>query len=162
MLKKMFIGVVGLLFLVFILNYFDKANEISNNITQEAGEIEIKGKITNQEDVQAVFDLLEKNLQAANDEDLETYLSTLVPDAREATKKEMAPFFKTYDVKHTLLAFEVRKEDGERILVKTQQRTENKGTEEFRNHVTEANHTFVKIDGEWFIEETAMSNTQFY
>lgn len=162
MLKKMFIGVVGLLFLIFVLNYFNKATEISDNITQEAGEVEIKGKIKNQEDVLAAFALLEKNLQAANDEDLEAYASTLVPSAREATKKEMATFFKEFDVKHTLLSFEVTKEDGERILVKARQKTVNEGKNEYRDHITEANHTFVNIDGEWLLEETAMSDTQFF
>lgn len=162
MLKKVFVGIAGLIFLIFILNNVNKANDMNDKINQEAGAVEIKGNITNEEDVYAVYDLLERNLQAANDEDVETYLQTLIPEAREATKKEMTTFFETYDVEHTLLSFEVRKEDGERILVKTQQRTVNEGTEEFRNHITEANHTFVKIDGEWFIEETAMSNTQFF
>ncbi|MHC5268728.1 hypothetical protein ACYSNO_06000 [Enterococcus sp. LJL98] len=162
MVKKILIGLAGLIFLVFVLNYFNQASEISNQINQKPGQVEIKGKITNEEDVLAVYALLEKNLQAANEEDLETYLSTLVPEAREATKKEMVPFFETYDVKHTLVSFEVIKEDGERILVKARQKTVNEGTEKYRNHITEANHTFVKIDGEWLLEETAMSDTQFF
>lgn len=162
MVKKIFIGAAGLIFLVFILNYFNKANEISNEINREPGQVEIKGKVTNEQDVLAVYELLEKNLQAANDEDIETYLSTLVPSAREATKKEMIPFFEKYDVKHTLVAFEVTKEDGKRILVKARQKTVNEGKEKYRNHITEANHTFVKVDGEWLLEETAMSDTQFF
>ncbi|GGI65575.1 MULTISPECIES: hypothetical protein [Enterococcus] len=161
MYKKMFIGVAGILFLIFVLNYFNQANKISDNINQEAGEVEVTGKINNQEEALAALAVLEKNLQAANDEDLDLYVSTLVPSAREATKKEMAAFFEEYDVEHTLLEFKVTKDDGERIQVLARQKTINKGSNKYRNHITEANHTFVKIDGEWFLEETSMSDTQF-
>ncbi|MFC7054820.1 hypothetical protein ACFQOY_02440 [Enterococcus alcedinis] len=95
MYKKMFIGVAGILFLIFVLNYFNQANKISDNINQEAGEVEVTGKINNQEEALAALAVLEKNLQAANDEDLDLYVSTLVPSAREATKKKWPPFLRS-------------------------------------------------------------------
>lgn len=161
MYKKMFIAVAGLLFLIFVLNYFNKANELSDSINQEAGQVEITGKIENKDDALAALKVLETNLQAATDEDIDLYVSTLVPSAREATQKEMSAFFEEYDVEHTLLEFKVTKEDGTRIQVQARQKTVNKGKNKYRNHITVANHTFVKMDGEWFLEETAMSDTQF-
>lgn len=161
MYKKIFIAVAGLLFLIFVLNYFNKANELSDSINQEAGQVEITGKIENKDDALAALKVLETNLQAATDEDIDLYISTLVPSAREATQKEMSAFFEEYDVEHTLLEFKVTKEDGTRIQVQARQKTVNKGTNKYRNHITVANHTFVKMDGEWFLEETAMSDTQF-
>ncbi len=161
MYKKIFIAVAGLLFLIFVLNYFNKANELSDSINQEAGKVEVTGKIENKDDALAALKVLETNLQAATDEDIDLYISTLVPSAREATQKEMSAFFEEYDVEHTLLEFKVTKEDGIRIQVQARQKTINKGTNKYRNHITIANHTFVKMDGEWFLEETAMSDTQF-
>lgn len=161
MYKKMFIAVAGLLFLIFVLNYFNKANELSDSINQEAGQVEITGKIENKDDALAALKVLETNLQAATDEDIDLYVSTLVPSARDATQKEMSAFFEEYDVEHTLLEFKVTKEDGTRIQVQARQKTVNKGKNKYRNHITVANHTFVKMDGEWFLEETAMSDTQF-
>lgn len=161
MYKKIFIAVAGLLFLIFVLNYFNKANELSDSINQETGQVEVTGKIENKDDALAALKVLETNLQAATDEDIDLYISTLVPSAREATQKEMSAFFEEYDVEHTLLEFKVTKEDGTRIQVQARQKTVNKGTNKYRNHITVANHTFVKMDGEWFLEETAMSDTQF-
>ena len=161
MYKKMFIAVAGLLFLIFVLNYFNKANELSDSINQEAGQVEITGKIENKDDALAALKVLETNLQAATDEDIDLYVSALVPSARDATQKEMSAFFEEYDVEHTLLEFKVTKEDGTRIQVQARQKTVNKGKNKYRNHITVANHTFVKMDGEWFLEETAMSDTQF-
>lgn len=161
MYKKMFIAIAGLLFLIFVLNYFNKANELSDSINQEAGQVEITGKIENKDDALAALKVLETNLQAATDEDIDLYVSTLVPSARDATQKEMSAFFEEYDVEHTLLEFKVTKEDGTRIQVQARQKTVNKGKNKYRNHITVANHTFVKMDGEWFLEETAMSDTQF-
>ena len=161
MYKKIFIAVAGLLFLIFVLNYFNKANELSDSINQEAGKVEVTGKIENKDDALAALKVLETNLQAATNEDIDLYISTLVPSAREATQKEMSAFFEEYDVEHTLLEFKVTKEDGTRIQVQARQKTVNKGTNKYRNHITVANHTFVKMDGEWFLEETAMSDTHF-
>lgn len=161
MYKKIFIAVAGLLFLIFVLNYFNKANELSDSINQETGQVEVTGKIENKDDALAALKVLETNLQAATDEDIDLYISTLVPSAREATQKEMSAFFEEYDVEHTLLEFKVTKEDGTRIQVQARQKTVNKGKNKYRNHITVANHTFVKMDGEWFLEETAMSDTQF-
>lgn len=159
--KKLFIGVAGLLFLIFILNYFNQANEISNSINQEAGQVEVTGKIENKDNALAALKVLETNLEAANQEDIDLYVRTLVPSARESTKEEMSTFFKEFDVEHTLLEFKVTKEYENRIQVQARQKTINKGTNKYRNHITEANHTFVKIEDQWFIEETAMSDTQF-
>ncbi|MBM7709988.1 hypothetical protein [Enterococcus lemanii] len=161
MLKKGFIAVAGLLFLVLIVNYFNQAQEITDNIQQEAGQVEITGKIKDETQAQAALAVLQTNLTAANEKDLALYIQTLVPEAREATKSELEKTFAEYDLEHTLLSFEVMKQTDDLLQVKTQQKTINLGKNKYRNHITEAHHTFVKEDGQWLIKEVSMSNTQF-
>lgn len=161
MLKKGLIALAGVLFLVLLVNYFNKAQNITDNISQEAGQVEVTGKIENQTEALAALAVLETNLAAANDKDIERYASTLVPEAREATKKETEKTFAEYDLEHTLLSFEVLSQTDDLLQVKTQQKTINLGKNKYRNHITEAHHTFVKEDGQWLIKEVSMSNTQF-
>lgn len=161
MLKKGLIALAGVLFLVLLVNYFNKAQNITDNISQEAGQVEVTGKIENQTEALAALAVLEANLAAANDKDIERYASTLVPEAREATKKEIEKTFAEYDLEHTLLSFEVLSQTDDLLQVKTQQKTINLGKNKYRNHITEAHHTFVKEDGQWLIKEVSMSNTQF-
>lgn len=161
MLKKGLIALAGVLFLILIVNYFNKAQNITDNINQEAGQVEVTGKIENQTEALAALAVLETNLAAANDKDIERYASTLVPEAREATKKEIEKTFAEYDLEHTLLSFEVLSQTDDLLQVKTQQKTINLGKNKYRNHITEAHHTFVKEDGQWLIKEVSMSNTQF-
>lgn len=161
MLKKGLIALAGVLFLVLLVNYFNKAQNITDNISQEAGQVEVTGKIENQTEALAALAVLEANLAAANDKDIERYASTLVPEAREATKKEIEKTFSEYDLEHTLLSFEVLSQTDDLLQVKTQQKTINLGKNKYRNHITEAHHTFVKEDGQWLIKEVSMSNTQF-
>lgn len=161
MLKKGLIAVAGLLFLILIVNYFNKAQNITDNINKEAGQVEVTGKMKDQTEALAAMAVLEENLKAANDKDIERYISTLVPEAREATKKEIEKTFAQYDLEHTLLSFEVLKQTDDLLQVKTQQKTINLGKNKYRNHITEAHHTFVKENGQWLIKEVSMSNTQF-
>ena len=161
MLKKGLIALAGVLFLVLLVNYFNKAQNITDNISQEAGQVEVTGKIENQTEALAALAVLETNLAAANDKDIDRYVNTLVPEAREATKKEIEKTFAEYDLEHTLLSFEVLSQTDDLLQVKTQQKTINLGKNKYRNHITEAHHTFVKEDGQWLIKEVSMSNTQF-
>lgn len=158
MKNKLFLIMISLLALVVIFSVL--TNRSSDKIATNTA-IEIEGTISNQEDALAAFETLETNLKAANDEDVDLYVTTLVSDAREDTKKEMQAFFDEYDLENTLLSFKVLKQEKNRMLIETQQKTINKGKNKYRNHIAEAHHTFVKENGKWVIEETNMTNTHF-
>ncbi len=159
MRKKIIVGLLAVLLLVWAGNFVIRKQRTVEIPT--ASGITIQGMITDQDAALAAFATLETNLKAANAEDVELYVSTLVTSAHEETKKEMRKFFKAYDIEHTLLSFEVVKQEDNRMLVKAQQKAINKGSKKYRDHITEANHTFTKENGKWVIEETAMSNTKF-
>lgn len=117
--------------------------------------------MTDQEAAMQCFDLLQANLEAASSKDIDTYVATLVSTAQEETTNEMIPFFQEYTLAHTLLSFEVIKQDPSSMLVAAQQQTMNLGENSYRNHITQAHHTFVKEGNEWRIQQTVMTNTSF-
>lgn len=123
--------------------------------------LKITGKFKDEKTAKELLACLEKNIHAANKKDMETYLETLTPEKREDTKKEMTSFFKEYDIQTELLTFEIKKQDDDHALVQAQQKSINHGDNKYRNHIAEANHTFVKIDGTWYIDQSVMSNTKF-
>ena len=123
--------------------------------------VSITGKVTNKTDAQACLTQLKANLAAATNEDGEAYVATLVESARKATKKEMAQFFKEYDLSHQLLSFNVVKQEDTSMIIEAQQKTINLGKKKYRNHITQARHTFVKVADVWLIKETSMTNTDF-
>ncbi|MEG0284905.1 MAG: hypothetical protein RR494_03325 [Vagococcus sp.] len=123
--------------------------------------LKITGKFKDEKTAKELLACLEKNINAANNKDMDTYLETLTPEKREDTKKEMTSFFKEYDIQTELLTFDIKKQDDDHALVQAQQKSINHGDNKYRNHIAEANHTFVKIDGNWYIDQSVMSNTKF-
>ncbi|KAF1302114.1 hypothetical protein IV487_05390 [Enterococcus saccharolyticus] len=158
MKNKLFLGMIGLLGVVLLFHLL--TNKSTAPLSTDT-EVKIEGKITDQEAAQAAFHTLTTNLQAVNDEDADLYITTLVSTAKEETKKEMQTFFDDYDLENTLLSFKVLKQEKNHMLVETQQKTINKGKKDYRDHIAEAHHTFVKENGKWVIEETNMTNTHF-
>lgn len=156
-LKKLllFSTVLALIFLAFKLYQGQSVGANQDSKTdQQKIVITDKGE-------QAIFDLLDSNLTAINNKEIDTYLATLVPTAREASRKEIATFLDTYTVKNQLESFRVLKKDKTHCLVETKQKTINLGKKKYRNHIATANHTLKKVDGTWLIASTSMINTEF-
>ncbi|WP_430611025.1 hypothetical protein [Enterococcus sp. DIV0876] len=141
-----------------VITFYLSAPKATSQVNEPA---EITGAITDQEAAQACFVLLERNLQAATEKDIDAYTDTLVLHAEEETKAEMIPFFDEYTLAHTLLSFEVIKQEANTMLVAAQQKTINLGENNYRNHITQAHHTFIKEGAEWKIQQTVMTNTEF-
>lgn len=125
----------------------------------------LEGEIANQDEAEAALKVIEENLAFAEAEDMDGYLSTILNQAHKETEKELAPFFESYDMQHTLLRAEVIDQQPDRILIQTEQQTimlaAVEGAEKYRNHIAEANHTLIKEDNRWKIEETIMTDTTF-
>lgn len=126
---------------------------------------QVEGELTDEVAAETAVQVIEDNLRYASAEDMDGYVSTLISSAREETAVELATVFETYDLEHTLLSVEVLEQEDERMLIRTQQQTvmvaSIEGAENYRNHIAEANYTMLLEDGEWKIEETAMTDTKF-
>lgn len=128
-------------------------------------EVQEKNKVTNVDDLEEAIQVVEKNIQAAEEEDIEAYLSTIIKSGHEDTAKELEEFFKSYDLEHTILAISVMDQEEDKMLLEvTQQSVATfvaEDAQEYKDHVAVANHTLVKEDGQWKVAETAMVETYF-
>jgi ketosteroid isomerase-like protein len=150
------LAVVSLFFLYFLTT--DSSAPVH---AQPSEKLEMTGNITSQAAAEACLAVLKENLQAASDQDATAYAATLVAAARAETSQELADFFAEEQLQHTLLSFEVVKQETESMLVAAQQKTISPKDSSYRDHITEAYHTFVKEADGWKIQETVMTNTEF-
>lgn len=126
---------------------------------------QVQGEVNDETAAEEAVQVIEDNLKYASDEDMAGYVSTIISSAREETAAELTEVFETYDLEHTLLSVEVLDQEENRMLIRTEQQTVMvdaiEGAENYRNHIAEANYTMFLEDGEWKIEETAMTDTKF-
>ena len=126
---------------------------------------ELQGDIVDEAEANEALSVIEKNLQAVTEGDLDTYLETVVTDGIEDTQDELEEAFSTLDLEMTILSAEVQEQEEERMLIRIYQQTValNQEDEEnpYRDHVAEANYTMVKEEDGWKIEQTVMTNNQF-
>src|SRR5699024_6325003 len=86
-------------------------------------EYSIEGDYEIDQDIKEAVKVIEKNLKYAENKDMNGYLSTIVPDAREETEKELASFFEEYDLEHTILSVEVLEKESDIMLLRVEQQT---------------------------------------
>jgi hypothetical protein len=156
-----FFLIILLTIVLKLIDYTFLSKSPSEDFVATASTIEITGTTANKEDTEECLELLKANLKAVNEKDVDAYVETLVSSAREETAAEMKTFFENYDIKNTLLKFNVVRTDNNTILVETKQKSINLGTNEYKNHITYAQHTFITENGKWKIAQTAMTDTEF-
>lgn len=120
----------------------------------------ISGKITNTEDVRSAVDVVIANNNAANDEDIDAYLATLTPSSRDATKKELISFFKTYDVQHQIIKIQVMEQREDQVVLEVTKESRNHNKEEFTDHRAQNVMTIEKQPTKWLIVETFLNDTK--
>lgn len=151
---KLLIGLFLCLSVIFLILGFPTKTIKTQTLT-------ITGNISDEQAAKETLRTLEKNIQAINDKDIDAYLSTIPASNWKETRVEMNEFFKEYDIKNELLSFEIKKQDKTHMLIQTQQKTINLGENNYKSHIAEANHTFVKKGNRWLIQETVITNTEF-
>lgn len=119
---------------------------------------------THSTDALIIQELLEENLSYATSENIEGYLSTISQKGHESTKEAMLDFFEHYDVSHTLLDFDIVQEESDEIVVKARQKSEGTSQledQDYKNHIAEVLHVFIKEQDSWKIEESSITDIIF-
>lgn len=128
-------------------------------------DVELVDEEAAEEAAEEAITVIENNLAYAEDENLEGYLSTIASVGHENTKDELSAFFEEYDLEHTILSVTVLDQQPDRMLIEVEQQSiatyTAEGAEEYRDHVSVANHTLVLETDEWVISETIMTETFF-
>lgn len=128
-------------------------------------EVEGTDEITNHQAIDEAVELVEQNLSYVEEKQMEGYLSTIVSSAREETEAELAPFFESYNIEHTILGIEVLEQQPNQILLQVEQQSilidKDPNAEEYRDHIAEANHTLTYENDKWKIAETTITDNFF-
>lgn len=124
-------------------------------------DIKIIGKITDEDTLNTVIQILKTNVTAVNNKNIELYLSTISPEQRNSTKKEIAPIFNKFDLHTSIESIEIISQNTGQIKLKMIQQTTNLNNEHYRDHQSTAGITFHLINDHWFIVESIMENTEF-
>lgn len=130
-------------------------------LTGCSNEISVEDEIS----AHQVKEVLETNITALNDKDIDSYLSTIMESARERTKSEMTELFNDFDIKFELSeSYIVEEESDKYVIQSTQLATAYDRSEEseYRDHTSTNLHTLERIDGKWLITESEILDIEFH
>lgn len=108
-------------------------------------------------DKEALKAVIQNNLKALQEENLDNYLATLHPDSPGYAKMvELCPkIFEIYDLQHSLIETKVLKISGDEARVRTTQEARRlSGPENYRDNRSTTVHTLKKYKGQWRIFKT--------
>jgi ketosteroid isomerase-like protein len=114
-------------------------------------------------DEQAIKDVIYKNIEAGNNEDVAAYISTMDKDYRNYDRLEdmMNTIFSTYDLNYQVKDLQVIELKDNEAKVKFVQITKKIKGPTFRDNRIEGIHTMHKTDGEWKIYDTQITKMEY-
>lgn len=114
-------------------------------------------------DEQAIKDVIYKNIEAGNNEDVDAYISTMDKDYRNYDRLEemMNTIFRTYDLKYQVRDIKVIELKDNEAKVQFVQITKKVEGPTFRDNRIEGIHTLHKTDGQWKIYDTQITKMDY-
>lgn len=108
--------------------------------------------------VAALRQLVDRNLQAAQAEDLEAYMAQMHPQSPlfESTRRTMRVIFDRYQMDYQLMDVAFIGTDGQYAVVRARSSTRKVSGPEFRDNVTDVMHVFRQDEGQWKFWQTAV------
>lgn len=114
-------------------------------------------------DEQAIKDVIYKNIEAGNNEDVAAYISTMDQDNRNYERLEdmMNTIFRTYDLKYQVKDIKVIELKDNEAKVQFVQITKKVEGPTFRDNRIEGVHTLHKTEGQWKIYDTQITKMDY-
>lgn len=153
-IRKYIVWFIGIGLLAVLLYIMTMSN--ANNVHTSQEEHRML-----ESEIQSIY---QRNLQGANAEDVDLYLSTITTKSREETGEVMAQFFEDFDVRQDLMEFEVTDIEPDAIVTKARQKAVGESVleeETYRNHIATVLVVFKQEEGEWRISESSITNIEF-
>lgn len=143
----------------------NKKEEVKTEQTQKEKKEQTKEVVKELSEEETIKEVLQLNLDAAESEDLELYLSTLANEAVAVENENHAiqNLFDTYDIDYELVDIEDITIDGNTAKVKMTQSSKALEVAEgymFNDNVAVATHTLIKEDGKWKIAATEVNSVE--
>jgi len=112
---------------------------------------------------QAVKDVIIKNTEAGNDEDVTAYINTMDKDNKnyEHLSDMMNTIFSTYDLNYQVKDMKVIELNNDEAKVQFVQITKKVKGPTFRDNRIEGVHILHKTDGEWKIYDTQIKKIDY-
>lgn len=108
-------------------------------------------------------EVVQKNIDFMNDENIEGTLSTIFPgsDSYDATENLVKKLFKVYDLNYKLEKIEVVEENDKKAVVNFTQLTTKVSGPNFKNNRVMGTHILKKDGDSWKIFSTKILDTKF-
>lgn len=115
------------------------------------------------QDEQAIKDVIYKNIEAGNNEDVAEYISTMDKDSRNYGRLEdmMNKIFSTYDLHYQVKDLKITELKEDEAKVQFVQITKKIKGPTFRDNRIEGVHTLHKTNGEWKIYDTQITKMDY-
>ena len=115
------------------------------------------------EEEQAVKDVIYKNIEAGNNQDVDAYIATMDKDNRNYDRLEdmMNKIFSTYDLHYQVKDLKVIELKDDEAKVQFVQITKKIKGPTFRDSRIEGVHTLHKPNGEWKIYDTQINKVDY-
>ncbi|ADU32278.1 FxLYD domain-containing protein [Evansella cellulosilytica] len=158
-MKKTVLLLFSMLLLFFIVacGSEEEANVDAEETEEETEEIEEQEPEEEEiSDEELIIEVIQLNLDAGNNEDIDLYMSTLHSDSPQydLTREQLTQLFEVYDLQYTLDDIEVIEITGDEAEVRLIQTTEKLAGPEFQDNQVEALNRMKKENGEWKIYDT--------
>lgn len=147
-----------LITVIFIVSVFSLATGCGG--TEETSQT---SETTSETPEDKVLEVVRKNLEMSEKEDLEGTMSTISSDAEiyDQTEQTMKQLFEAYDLKYEINEIEVVEISDNEAKVKVVQTTTKVEGPEFRDNKVELVHTLKLKDGKWGILSSETVNVEF-
>ncbi len=115
-----------------------------------------------QEKEEEIVSVIEKNIEATEEEDLERVAKTMYSDHPdfELFMEETEQIFEQFDLSYELEILDVNIVDEETARVEFRQETSAENEENFEDNLITGTHELRKADGQWKIYETHITDSQ--
>lgn len=130
-------------------------------ITAGCGEQDEETDIS-QEEKNEIVAVIERNLEATEDEDIDAFSQTMYQDHPdyEVAVEETEQMFEQFDLEYELEILDVSMADDETATVEFEQKTTAENGEDFEDNIVTGVHEVRIEDGQWKIYETEITDSQ--
>lgn len=119
-------------------------------------EVEVK----DEQGAQEALQVIETNITALNEKNIDGYLDTITEVAHEGTREATEELFEMEDIAFELLESVVIEEEKNKFVIRTEQRASSE-SDDYRDHVSTNMHTIEKQDVDWKITASEVLDITF-
>jgi PBP1b-binding outer membrane lipoprotein LpoB len=114
-------------------------------------------------DAQEIKDVIKKNIEAGNNEDVAAYLATMDKDNKNYDRMDqmMSTIFKTYDLNYQVKDLKIIEQTDKEAKVEYVQITKKIKGPTFRDNKITGVHILHKTDGQWKIYDTQITKMEY-